>query len=103
MNQWYLLKNTDGKKSVSYTMLVATFTVLTLWLTLSIFQKIHHLEIREFDAGSASVWFAPIASLYFGRKWQSNASATPKSKKKDQDGTDEGKSTETEGNPESVA
>lgn len=70
MAQWYLLKDSDGKKSVSYTMMVSTFVVLTIWLALSIFNKIHHLEIREFDAGSASVWFAPIAALYFGRKWQ---------------------------------
>lgn len=85
MNQWYLLKNSDGKKSVSYTMLVATFAVLTLWLTLSIFAKIHHLEIREFDAGSATVWFAPIASLYFGRRWQANGVEAASLKKKEEE------------------
>jgi hypothetical protein len=71
MGQWYLLSDSTGKKSVSYTMMVATFVVCTLWLGLSVFEKIHHLEIREFDAGGASVWFAPFAALYFGRKWQS--------------------------------
>lgn len=70
MAQWYLLKDSNGKKSASYTMMVYTFAVCTLWLALSIFNKIHHLEIREFDAGGASVWFAPIAALYFGRRWQ---------------------------------
>lgn len=97
MAQWYLLKNSDGKKSVSYTMMVSTFLVCTLWLTLSIFSKIHHLEIRPFDAGDASVWFAPIAALYFGRKWQGRddlvKAALDKSKKggnSDGDGSDSG-------------
>jgi len=85
MSQWYLLKNSDGKKSVSYTMLVATFAVLTLWLTLSIFAKIHHLEIREFDAGAATVWFAPIASLYFGRRWQISGDTASLLKKKEEE------------------
>lgn len=73
MNQWYLLRDSDGKKSVSYTMLISTFFILTLWLSVSMFNKIHHLEVRPFDAGDASVWFAPIAALYFGRKWQTRA------------------------------
>lgn len=67
---WYLLTDTDGKKSVSFTMVVWTFVVCTLWLSLSIFNKIHHMEIREFDSGAASIWFAPIAGLYFGRRWK---------------------------------
>jgi hypothetical protein len=69
MAQWYLLKDSDGKKSVSYTMVLITFFVLTLWLSLSMFNKILNLEIREFDASGASLWFAPIATLYFGRRW----------------------------------
>lgn len=69
MTQWYLLKDSDGKKSVSYTMMVTTFCVLTLWLTLSMFTKVMHLDIREFDPSGASIWFAPIATLYFSRKW----------------------------------
>lgn len=50
-------------------MLVITFGVLTLWLTLSMFTKVFHLDIREFDPSGASIWFAPIATLYFSRKW----------------------------------
>jgi hypothetical protein len=69
MTQWYLLKDSDGKKSVSYTMVVITFTVLTMWLTLSMFTKVVHVDIREFDASGASLWFTPIATLYFSRKW----------------------------------
>lgn len=69
MAQFYLLKDSDGKKSVSYTMLVITFVVCTVWLSLSMFQKVFHLDVREFDASGASMWFAPIAGLYFGRRW----------------------------------
>ena len=68
--QWYLLKDSEGKKSVSYTMLVLTFLVCTTWLSLSMFQKVFHLDVREFDASGATIWFAPIATLYFSRKWQ---------------------------------
>lgn len=67
--QWYLLKDTDGKKSVSYTMLVVTFCVCTLWLCFSMFESVFHLNVREFDASGASMWFAPIATLYFSRRW----------------------------------
>lgn len=70
MAQFYLLKDSDGKKSVSYTMVVITFVVCTVWLSLSMFQKVFHLDVREFDASGASMWFAPIAALYFSRKWQ---------------------------------
>lgn len=67
---WYLLKDSSGKKSISYTMVVVTFTVCTVWMSLSMFQKVFHLDIRAFDATAATIWFAPLAGLYFGRRWQ---------------------------------
>lgn len=67
---WYLLRDSNGKKSVSYTMMVVTFVACTLWLNLSMFESVFHLNVREFDASGASMWFAPIATLYFSRKWQ---------------------------------
>lgn len=69
MSQFYLLKDSSGKKSISYTMLVVTFLVCTTWLGLSMFQKVFHLDVREFDATGASMWFATFAGLYFGRRW----------------------------------
>lgn len=70
MNQWYLLKDSNGVKSVSYTMMVYTFLICTIWLLLSIFETIGGWDVREFSAEAASLWFGPIAALYFGRKWQ---------------------------------
>lgn len=66
---WYLLKDSSGTKSVSYTMVVVTFVICTLWLFLSTFEQIGGWHIREFSAEEASLWFAPLASLYFGRRW----------------------------------
>lgn len=67
---WYLLKDSDGKKSVSYTMMLVSFVICTLWLLLSTFEKIGGWDVREFSAETASFWFGPICMLYFGRKWQ---------------------------------
>lgn len=66
---WYLLKDSGGNKSISYTMVVVTFVICTLWLFLSTFEQIGGWHIREFSAEEASLWFAPLASLYFGRRW----------------------------------
>lgn len=66
---WYLLKDSGGNKSISYTMVVVTFSICTLWLFLSTFEQIGGWHIREFSAEEASLWFAPLASLYFGRRW----------------------------------
>ena len=68
MNQFYLLKDSSGKKSVSYTMMLITFLVCTLWLLLSIFESIAGLHVREFSAETATFWFSPLCILYFGRK-----------------------------------
>lgn len=70
MTQWYLLKDSSGKKSVSYTMMVTTFIICTVWLLLSIFENIGGWDVREFSAEAASLWFGPICGLYFGRRWQ---------------------------------
>jgi len=74
--QWYLLTDTDGKKSVSFTMMCWTFVVLTIWLLLSVFEHISGLDVRAFDASGAAVWFAPIAALYWGRKGQASTTTS---------------------------
>ena len=69
---WYLLRDSGGKPSVSYTMMLVTFLVCTIWLTLSIFESVAGLHVREFSAETATFWFSPTAALYFGRKrWPS--------------------------------
>jgi hypothetical protein len=45
------------------------FTVVTLWLLVSIVSKIGHIEIRQFDAGTAMGYLTPLLALYFGRRW----------------------------------
>lgn len=64
-----LLKASDGKPSVSFTMMVISFVVITLWLVASIFEEIAGMKIRVFDAASATAYFGPLAALYFGRRY----------------------------------
>lgn len=63
------IKNTSGQKSASLTFVTVAFIVVTLWLVVSIFSKIGHVEIRPFDAGTAMGYFTPLLALYFGRRW----------------------------------
>jgi hypothetical protein len=61
-----LLKDSDGKPSVSFTMVFTTFCVCLLWLTVSIINIQH---IRAFDVTTASGFLSPLLALYFGRRW----------------------------------
>jgi len=63
------IKNTSGQKSASLTFVSIAFTVVTLWLVVSIVSKIGHIEIRQFDAASAMAYLTPLLALYFGRRW----------------------------------
>lgn len=63
------LKNTSGQKSASFTFVVVGFVVVTVWMLLSIFSKIGHIEIREFDGATAMTYLSPLLALYFGRRW----------------------------------
>jgi hypothetical protein len=64
-----LFKNSDGKQSASFTMMIIGFSVVTLWLLVSIFASIAGLETREFSSSEAMAYFSPLALLYFGRRW----------------------------------
>lgn len=71
------LKNMDGKPSSSFTMMIVSFFVVTIWLLVSIFESIKGINIRPFNGTDAMAYFAPIAALYYGRKGQElTASAT---------------------------
>lgn len=63
-----LLKGSDGKESVSFTMLIISFAVITFWLIVSIVENIAGIHIRPFDATTAMAYFTPMAMLYFSRK-----------------------------------
>jgi hypothetical protein len=64
-----LLKQSDGRPSVSFSMMVIGFIVITLWLIASIFEELWGLKIRAFDPASAMSFFTPLLTLYFSRRW----------------------------------
>lgn len=61
-----LLQNSDGKLSLSFTMVYMVFFVSLLWFTLSIFEIPH---VRSFDVVTTSGFLTPLMALYFGRRW----------------------------------
>jgi hypothetical protein len=69
------IKNTSGQKSASLTFVSVGFTVVTLWLLVSIVSKIGHIEIRQFDAGTGMGYLTPLLALYFGRRWTDGKNA----------------------------
>lgn len=69
-----LLKNSEGKQSLSFTMLYTTFVVALVWFGLSVF-KIPH--IKDFDVTIASGFLSPLMALYFGRRWNDAKNSTP--------------------------
>lgn len=71
-----LLKQSDGRPSASFTMMVIAFTVVTLWLLISIVEEAFGLQIREFSGAEAMSYFTPIATLYFSRRWTDRSSGT---------------------------
>ena len=64
-----LLKQSDGKSSASFTMMIIGFIVITLWLIASIIEELWGLKIRAFDPTSAMAYFTPLLTLYFSRRW----------------------------------
>ena len=64
------LKNTDGKPSSSFSMMIVAFSIVSLWLLLSIFTKVGHFEIRPFSGTEAMAYLSPCFMLYYGRKGQ---------------------------------
>jgi hypothetical protein len=64
-----LATKTNGKKSHSLTMAWIAFSTVSLWLVLSIFQKIGPVQIRAFDAAAAMAYLTPALLNYFGGKF----------------------------------
>ena len=69
-----LFKQSDGRPSASFTMMIIAFTVVTLWLLVSIVEEAFGIQIREFSGAEAMSYFTPIATLYFSRRWTDRAS-----------------------------
>lgn len=68
-----LLKQSDGRPSASFTMMMIAFAVVTLWLLISIVEVAFGFQIREFSGAEAMSYFTPIATLYFSRRWTDRA------------------------------
>jgi hypothetical protein len=64
-----MFEQSDGKKSASFTMMIISFTVVTLWLFVSIVEEAFGIQIRKFSGAEAMSYFTPIATLYFSRRW----------------------------------
>lgn len=78
-----LLTNSAGTKSASYTMMIIAFTVVTLWLLVSIVAKVGNIEIRPFSGSEAMSYLTPILALYWGRRWsEDKTSATTTTEQK---------------------
>jgi hypothetical protein len=69
-----LFKQSDGRPSASFTMMIIAFTVVTLWLLVSIVEEAFGIQIREFSGAEAMSYFTPIATLYFSRRWTDRSS-----------------------------
>lgn len=65
-----MLKNSDGQKSSSFTMMIVSFTVVTLWLLLSTVEGFGNIKIRAFSGSDAMAYLTPILALYWGRRKQ---------------------------------
>jgi len=61
-----LLKNSDEKSSLSFTMVYTAFIVSLVWFGLSVF-KIPH--VKDFDVSITTGFLTPLMALYFGRRW----------------------------------
>ena len=64
------LKRSDGQPSASFTMMVIAFSVVTLWLLLSVFDKLGPVQFRPFSGSEAMAYLTPILALYWGRRQQ---------------------------------
>ncbi len=65
---WYLLKDSNGKKSLSYTMVVWAFFAVLCWMIVSMAEQPLGIKVREFSGSESAMFLTPIYALYFGRK-----------------------------------
>lgn len=50
-------------------MMVVAFTILMLWMLLSIVEEIAGIPIRDFSGTTAMEVLSPLLALYFSRRW----------------------------------
>jgi hypothetical protein len=68
-----LLKNSDDKPSLSFTMVYTAFIISLVWFGLSIF-KIPH--VKDFDVTIVTGFLTPLMALYFGRRWNESKNSS---------------------------
>lgn len=81
-SDWYLL-NDEGKKSLSFSMVVYSFFLISLWLFCYVVLSMFGVSIPAFDATAAMAYFSPIAALYGFRKHEKRKSAPIKTEEDD--------------------
>lgn len=74
---WWWMRNDKGAQSVSVTFATVSFIVTTLIYLGSAFEKIGPIAFRSFDVSAAAIYFVPVLSLYFGRKFTDAKYAPP--------------------------
>jgi len=62
------IKNSKGEQSVSLTMVVVSFILVSILYVLSAFDSIGNVKLRTFDSTATSIYFVTVCGLYFGRK-----------------------------------
>lgn len=70
-----VLTRPDGKKSTTFTMVIVSFGIISLWLLVSMVEKIGPLQIRPFDSAHAMAYFVPVLTAYLGRRQQESNEA----------------------------
>tara|TARA_Y100000310_G_scaffold345054_1_gene461442 strand:- start:1825 stop:2106 length:282 start_codon:yes stop_codon:yes gene_type:complete len=63
------IKNSDGDRSATVTLMWIAFIVTTIAYIASMFVQIGPVVFRPFDVGATSTYFIPILTLYGGRRW----------------------------------
>lgn len=66
------LKDSSGKPSVSFTMMLLAFIATFAWYVANIFNTPH---IRQFDSAASMAFLSPLMALYFSRKWADDKKA----------------------------
>ena len=69
------LKNKDGEKSITFTMTVVAFTLISLWLVLFVVCPLFGItSIPAFDSAVAMGYLSPILAAYTARKYTDSKS-----------------------------
>jgi hypothetical protein len=68
-DSWFWIRNDKGKGSVTVTFLTIAFLATTLWFVASMFESLGPVKMRPIDEGAVTVYFIPLLTLYFGRRW----------------------------------